>query len=273
MKKKIMTAITIATACTLALTLAGCSKTNNDKSADDPIPVTQAFHQKSVWVQYNKDEQIGKDVDIKRVLAFDGKGHVTVYDTDYIWMNGGSSYQSLTFRDLNGLSDNEIIKLAKQKNRERFDATKQSAIDETNETIEASTQSNDPYTVNATEGQKVNEAATYQQPKAVSFTLTVKTDDTGNNTQSETLSFEYTSLNSAYFYSGSNIGSSPDRYADEELYETDQEKIELWSSNYSTTSIVYDTTFAGFAGLATIVNEGHAGFTWDSPDSKGIEVD
>lgn len=84
MKKKIMAAITIVTAFTLSLTLASCSKTNDNKSANDPIPVSQAFHQKSVWVQYDKDEQIGKDVYIERVLAFDGKDHVTVYDTDYI---------------------------------------------------------------------------------------------------------------------------------------------------------------------------------------------
>ena len=37
--------------------------------------------------------------------------------------------------------------------------------------------------------------------------------------------------------------------------------------------MVYDTTFGGYSGLATVVNEGHAGFTWDTPDAEGIEVD
>lgn len=32
-------------------------------------------------------------------------------------------------------------------------------------------------------------------------------------------------------------------------------------------------TFAGFSGLATIVNENHAGFMLDTPDTEGIEVD
>lgn len=32
-------------------------------------------------------------------------------------------------------------------------------------------------------------------------------------------------------------------------------------------------TFGGFSGLATIVNEDHAGFMLDTPDTEGIEVD
>ena len=36
---------------------------------------------------------------------------------------------------------------------------------------------------------------------------------------------------------------------------------------------VYDMTFGGFGGLATIVNDDHAGFTFDAPDTEGIEVD
>ena len=32
-------------------------------------------------------------------------------------------------------------------------------------------------------------------------------------------------------------------------------------------------TFGGFGGLATIVNDDHAGFTFDAPDTEGIEVD
>ena len=105
------------------------------------------------------------------------------------------------------------------------------------------------------------------------FTLRLETDDTGNTAASETLSFEHQSLNSSHFYSGSHIGSHPDRYADEALYETEQVDIKLFSPTYSTTSIVYDTTFGGYSGLATVVNVGHAGFTWDTPDTEGIEVD
>lgn len=105
------------------------------------------------------------------------------------------------------------------------------------------------------------------------FTLRLETDDTGNSAASETLSFEHQSLNSSHFYSGSHIGSHPDRYADEALYETEQVDIDLSAPTYSTTQTVYGTTFGGYSGLATVVNEGHAGFVLDTPDTEGIEVD
>ena len=238
---------------------------------NEATPASTAFGQKSVWMQYS-DDQISKDTGVERILVFDGKGNVTVYDTRGIVLNGGTSYEAVRFGELDGLSDDEIIDLAKKKDRERFDATKQSAIDETNEDIESFAGMPD-HIKNAEEGQKVNEAAEYQEPKAVPFTLKLETDGTGNSAASETLSFEHQSLNSSHFYSGSHIGSHPDRYADEALYKTEQVDIKLFSPTYSTTSIVYDTTFGGYSGLATVVNEGHAGFTWDTPDTEGIEVD
>lgn len=272
---------TAAAACLLAVSISGCGSTNGNDNAGDSArsepetneatPASTAFGQKSVWMQYS-DDQISKDTGVERILVFDGKGNVTVYDTRGIVLNGGTSYEAVRFGDLDGLSDDEIIDLAKKKDRERFDATKQSAIDETNEDIESFAGMPD-HIKNAEEGQKVNEAAEYQEPKAVPFMLKLETDGTGNSAASETLSFEHQSLNSSHFYSGSHIGSHPDRYADEALYKTEQVDIKLFSPTYSTTSIVYDTTFGGYSGLATVVNEGHAGFTWDTPDTEGIEVD
>lgn len=262
----------IGTVAVAGLGLAGCSGSGEGvKNASEPVPASQAFGQAGVWMQYG-DDQISKDTGVERILVFDGKGNVTVYDTEGICLNGGTSYEGVTFGDLDGLSDDEIIDLAKEKDRERFDATKQSAIDETNEDIESFAGMPD-HIKNAEEGQKVNEAAEYQEPKAVPFTLKLETDGTGNSAASETLSFEHQSLNSSHFYSGSHIGSHPDRYANEALYKTEQVDIKLFSPTYSTTSIVYDTTFGGYSGLATVVNEGHAGFTWDTPDTEGIEVD
>lgn len=253
--------------------LAGCSGSGEGiKNASEPMPASQAFGQAGVWMVYNGNKQIGKDTGVERVLVFDGNGNVTVYDTKYVWMNGGTSYVDVTFGDLDGMSNDEIIDLAKEKDRERFDATKQSAIDETNEDIESFAGMPD-HIKNAEEGQKVNEAAEYQEPKAVPFTLKLETDGTGNSAASETLSFEHQSLNSSHFYSGSHIGSHPDGYADEALYETEQVDIDLFAPTYSTNSTVYGTTFGGYPGLATVVNEGHAGFTWDTPDTEGIEVD
>lgn len=268
----------IGTVAVAGLGLTGCNGLGEGtgggaQKSSEPVPASQAFGQAGVWMVYNGDKQIGKDTGIERVLVFDGNGNVTVYDTKYVWMNGGTSYVDVTFGDLDGMSNDEIIDLAKKKDRERFDATKQSAIDETNEDIEEATSLPPDYAANEAAGQKVNEAAEYQEPEAVPFTLRLETDDTGNTAASETLSFEHQSLNSSHFYSGSHIGSHPDRYADEALYETEQVDIDLSAPTYSTTQTVYGTTFGGYSGLATVVNEGHAGFTWDTPDTEGIEVD
>lgn len=139
---------TAAAACLLAVSISGCGSTNGNDNAGDSArsepetneatPASTAFGQKSVWMQYG-DDQISKDTSVERILVFDGKGNVTVYDTKYVWMNGGTSYVDVTFGDLDGMSNDEIIDLAKKKDRERFDATKQSAIDETNEDIEEAT--------------------------------------------------------------------------------------------------------------------------------------
>lgn len=227
---------TAAAACLLAVSISGCGSTNGNDNAGDSArsepetneatPASTAFGQKSVWMQYS-DDQISKDTGVERILVFDGKGNVTVYDTRGIVLNGGTSYEAVRFGDLDGLSDDEIIDLAKKKDRERFDATKQSAIDETNEDIESFAGMPD-HIKNAEEGQKVNEAAEYQEPKAVPFTLKLETDGTGNSAASETLSFEHQSLNSSHFYSGSHIGSHPDRYADEALYKTEQVDISFF---------------------------------------------
>ena len=184
-------------ACALVLALAGCggasgaaggvsdtSQTSAAQVSDgEPIPASQAFASEGVWLWYNKDT-IEKDTTVWAVLYFDGNGNVTVYDIDSIFMNGGSTYEPVTFADLDGLSDGEIVSLAKQKSRERFDATKQAAIDETNEDL-ADGAPEDDYKANAREGQKVNEAAEYQEPQAVPYTLKIETDGTGNNTKGD----------------------------------------------------------------------------------------
>lgn len=316
MKKRRLTAAAVATACLLALTLAGCGGTNDVKSASEPLAVSQAFGQKSVWVQYNKNDAIEKDGEIDRILAFDGKGNVTAYQCD-----------GATFADLNGKSDDEIVEMAKEQDKKAFDTERQDALDSTAPAIEHIQSAYDAlkdeydsgtYTswlggsalsdltdadleqtksiynqtlselealLNAAkDGQAATKSATYQEPKAQPYTLRIETDGTGNNTQSETISFDAPSY-SFYKAQLGHIGESD--Y--EEQTPADvlnwginvsyieagkairNERIELFSPVNKQT--VYDTTFAGFSGLATIVNENHAGFVLDTPDTKGIEVD
>lgn len=136
----------------------------------------------------------------------------------------------------------------------------------------------------AKDGQAATESATYQEPQAQPYTLRIETDGTGNNTQSETISFDAPS----YSFYKAQLGHMGESDYEEQtpadvltwginVSYTEagkairNEKIELFSPVNKQT--VYDMTFAGFSGLATIVNENHAGFVLDTPDTKGIEVD
>lgn len=316
MKKRRLTAAAVVTACLLTLTLAGCGGTNDVKSASEPLAVSQAFGQKSVWVQYNKNDAIEKDGEIDRILVFDGNGNVTAYQCD-----------GATFADLNGKSDDEIVEMAKEQDKKVFDTERKDALDSTAPAIEHIQSAYDAlkdeydsgtYTswlggsalsdltdadleqtksiynqtlselealLNAAkDGQAATKSATYQEPKAQPYTLRIETDGTGNNTQSETISFDAPS----YSFYKAQLGHTGESDYEEQtpadvlnwginVSYTEagkairNERIELFSPVNKQT--VYDTTFAGFSGLATIVNENHAGFVLDTPDTKGIEVD
>ena len=316
MKKRRLTAAAVVTACLLTLTLAGCGGTNDVKSASETLAVSQAFGQKSVWVQYNKNDAIEKDGEIDRILVFDGNGNVTAYQCD-----------GATFADLNGKSDDEIVEMAKEQDKKVFDTERKDALDSTAPAIEHIQSAYDAlkdeydsgtYTswlggsalsdltdadleqtksiynqtlselealLNAAkDGQAATKSATYQEPKAQPYTLRIETDGTGNNTQSETISFDAPSY-SFYKAQLGHMGESDyeeqtpadvlNRGINVSYTEAGKaihnERIELFSPVNKQT--VYDTTFAGFSGLATIVNENHAGFVLDTPDTKGIEVD
>lgn len=316
MKKRRLTAAAVATACLLTLTLAGCGGANDVKSASEPLAVSQAFGQKSVWVQYNKNDAIEKDGEIDRILVFDGNGNVTAYQCD-----------GATFAGLNGKSDDEIVEMAKEQDKKVFDTERKDALDSTAPAIEHIQSAYDAlkdeydsgtYTswlggsalsdltdadleqtksiynqtlselealLNAAkDGQAATKSATYQEPKAQPYTLRIETDGTGNNTQSETISFDAPS----YSFYKAQLGHMGESDYEEQTpadvlnwginvsyaeagKAIRNERIELFSPVNKQT--VYDTTFAGFSGLATIVNENHAGFVLDTPDTKGIEVD
>lgn len=315
MKKKrfIAAAVSAMASCALALSLAGCGGGGNTaKTASEPVPASQAFGQAGVWMVFDDDEQVGKDVAIERILSFDGNGNVTTYQCS-----------DATFADLNGLSDEEIIDFAKQQDKAVFDTAKQSAVDSTSaiiqkwkdaySTLDAERSAGTYDTVlegaspedvgdelvyiasaydmtlstlqgmiaTAEEGQAANEATEYREPQPKPYTLKVTTDGSGNSAASEELAFSYTFLN---FYVPNdefefddrdvmNLGQEPYEIAGAEQILIDHEETVELLSSYAPTQTVYETIFGGYAGLATVVTEGHAGFTWDTPGAEGVEVD
>lgn len=266
MKRKMTVVVGALAAAALAVSLAGCSGGEDVKKAEEPVSASQAFNAKGVW--FRSSDAPEKDEKVSEVFVFDGAGNVTVYKTD------------LTYGDLNGKSEDEIVDIAKQQDEEVFNATRDSRIDELNAEIGNRTRDNanpqegldmleeqkeryadDPEALAAIQAEgeelqaEVNEndeaiqrmkdkiaelEAGYTAPGAQPFTLHVETDGTGNNAESEDLGYG-------------------------------TESIELTTQSMGWT--VYDFYFLGYDGLYTIVEQGHHGFILDTLGTEGVEVD
>lgn len=256
----------IGTAAVAGLGLTGCNGLGEGtgggaQKSSEPMPASRAFAQASVWLEYNSPKDgIGKDVSIYRFLFFDGKGNVTTYLP-----------ADARFRDLKGLSGEEIVKFATKQDKAKFEAEKKHAIENANEDVENYQNLDSSFAETLELAKQVlafEEAAQYSKPKAHPYTLELETDESGNSTASEKLRFKARSFVcsdiTAYNVMENNVEIP------KSAIETYDDDIELGSA---TTATVYNTTFAGYAGLVTVVNEGFSGFTWDTPDTEGIEVD
>lgn len=267
MKRKMTVFAGVLAATALAVSLVGCGGGAGDvKNAEEPVSASQAFNAGGVW--FRSSDAPEKDGRVSEVFVFDGAGNVTVYST------------SLTYGELNGKTDEEIIEIAKQQDEESFSSERDNEIASLNNAILSRTQANvspqegldmleeqrelyanDPDALAAIEqegaylqeeidanNEEIQKAkdriaeleAGYVAPTAQPFTLHVETDGTGNNTVSEELGYGDESLDLAQYSMG-------------------------WT--------VYDSYFLGFDGLYTVVEEGHRGFVLDAPGTEGVEVD
>lgn len=259
----------IGTAAVAGLGLAGCSNPTGGSNraveqAKEPVPASKAFSQAGVWMEYSANDGVEKDTPIRGFLCFDGKGNVTAYHSN-----------DAKFRDLKGLSGEEILKFAKKQDKAEFEADRKHAIEradedvETYETVFADAEFDESREI-AKKVQAFQKASKYAKPKAHPYTLELETDGSGNSAAGEKLRFKgrnFLSLDitvGEVTQNGTEIPESP--------FEDYDDDIDL-DSLQPTTSTVYDNTFAGYAGLVTVVEKDHPGFTWDTPDTKGIKVD
>lgn len=266
MKRNLSTIVGVTTACLLTVSLAGCGNGSDIKKSDEPISASQAFNAEGVW--FRSSDAPEKDEDISAVYVFDGAGNVTVYDT------------SLTYGELDGKSEDEIITIAKQQDEESFGNERDNRINKLNSGIRTLTDNtaeaqegidglsearehyaDDPDALaeiqqeedslqaeideNNAEIQKAKDEiaeleAGYTAPEPQAFTLYIETDGTGNNAQSETLEFG----DESFDFTTQSMG---------------------WT--------VYDLYFLGYDDLYTVVEQGHHGFVLDTPDTEGVEVD
>lgn len=234
--------LTIATSL-MALSLTACggagSSGSDVKTAKEPISASEAFNQEGVWFVFDNDGIVEKDEKIDDILVFDGKGNVTAYNV--------SLGYSLNFSELKDKSNEEIIEIAKKTDKEIFDAEKDYVL-----TVVASELSE--------ERLSIMRKAEYVAPKPEPIKLHIKTDNTGNATQTESITYNRNLFN---FYDGFS--------ADNDTWYVQERKIELFPA--PAVQAVYDMHFHGYGGIMTLVGEDHAGFTLDNPDTKGIEVD
>ena len=261
MKRKMVKRMALAAAGMAAISLTACGGTKGVSSAkgEEPIPASEAFGQEGVW--FYSDSAAAKDEKVDSVMTFDGKGNVTTYKTD------------ITYSDLQGLSEKEIVELAKEQDQTVFKTDMQDFAESAEKSKEKAEEEKEDLDSRMEEIQqeidnydellvRIPQAA-YQEPDAQPFTLKLETDQTGNNTASETLVYSCRSGLNADVSEADGDSWQPYREAEEE--------IELYPG--LGVQEVYDMRFQGFGTLVLMTGEDHPGFSLDTPDARGVEVD
>ena len=254
----------------------GESKGSNGitSTSDTAIPASEAFAEEGIW--FYADEPVTKDTEIDAILVFDGNGNVTHYITNC----GGVK---IKFSDLRDLSNDEILELAKEKDKESYEFEMQviagkgdNAIEEIQLSIGNST---DPEfiaemqkSLNANQLMRSKvDPSDYKEPQANPYTLKIETDGTGNQTAKETIEYSYTEV----YYTGEvgyTFNPSLEENGEEWTpYRETKSTITLYPSAGATT--VYDMQFLSCGYLSQKIEGEHPGIVLDTPDTKGIKVD
>lgn len=245
MKRNLLKGVIALALCTImGVGLSACGS-DSVTSSDEPVPASKAFGTEGIWFEGIPSNKTNS---IKSILYFNGSGKVTCYQT--------SSYEigaSLSFADLNKKSSDEIIKLAKEKDKALFAQGKSKLIDAFQEDINDLKEEKDKlqseydsknydlasdlvfndesdipkwYQENIRVHQlgidfytliiKKVKAIEYKKPKPVDFTLSATSDNTGNAISKEEINFDRN-----FYFRFISIGSaynfhtnSPDSFTD-----------------------------------------------------------
>lgn len=327
MKTKLLKNTCKALACfTLILLLAACGNSNNISKTKNPVTAHNAFNSESVWFEFNNKGIVDKEKEISHIFSFDGKGKVTVYNSN-----------DLKFAGLKGLKKDDVIKLAKEQDKANFDSKKEKVIKNIQDDINKSKKNydrlkseydNKTYTTERNYSTPISrdenklrqlyeekikhektrldlldilknkvDAIEYKEPQPVEFSLSGKTDKSGNALKSETIKFtscEYF-LGAGYLGCGINSSSSEEilKLDSKDLlksleesakkanpkftwdmlgYSSSERNINLVPA-YINAQPVYDMYFRGYVDLMTQVDKEQAGFVLDTVDTKGIDID
>lgn len=280
-KNLIKRVVSISLAIALAVSLTACGQKEispseardelREKEMAKVIPLSEAFSEEGIWFYYDyadRDKNITKDDYVRGgILQFDGKGNATYYE-----FNNVDNY--LTFADLNDLSDEEIIAKAKELTSQASSNSQDNDLDKLDEKIaevsswldevkavenEITEDNRDAYNEERAALQtqydelikEKNELQTQKSmtPTAITFELHIKTDGTGNNTESEQLVV------------GDKTFSFDTAISNQVVYDSAYSGLVMMKNSW------FDEC------LVRKVEEGHPGFRLDTPDTKGIKID
>ena len=203
----------------------------------------------------------------------------------------------IRFRDLEGLSDKEVLSMAKEHwpiSQDEFESKKQNVIDELSssyEDLKAEAADNPDLNVENAYFSRFFEdlksMSLPKEPEGKSYSLEVQTDDTGNNTEYEKVCLPTCGYPGVLSLSGGGAAA----WGRQELWYSllradDDTKYESISNSYlscyvnrevnliesDTSDDVYSSTYQGFGGIVTRTG-GSASFVLDEPTSDEVEAD
>ena len=257
-----------AASCLLAFSLAGCSSGGDVKNASEPVPASQAFSEAGVW--FESSDVPEKDEEIENIYVFDGSGNVTIYDTS-----------GVTYGDLNGKSDDEVIELAKQKDQENAQAANDSNIARVEQNLE---DLNDALDKERSGIDEMRESLAYytDESEAAAYKKEIEEyeaeieDQYGSELEEsqaeldDLKNYSYTAPEpQAYSLHIETDGTG--NYAQSETLTVGDDTLGISKRDMGWN--VYDMYLLGYDGLYTIVEQGHHGFVLDEPGTEGVSVD
>lgn len=179
----------------IALSLAACGSSNTSDtdegsnqadyeetytSGEVTLSASQAFLQEGIWFYLYDSTYPKKNTEIILVLVFDGEGNVTTYRCAY-----STDFTTITLSDIEGLSDEEIIELAKKSDEEVFEDWRE----RTRSRFSISYSEYEEYYTDMT---AFIESLEYEEPEPLPYSLCLATDGTGNNVVCEYIYLDVT---------------------------------------------------------------------------------
>lgn len=212
------------------------------------IPAEQAFGTKSVWFDKGSGVDIDDESTVDYIYVFDGKGSVTAYQTGY-YPSTDNGAVTTTYGDLLGLSEDELIQLAKDRDKDCFDNARENYLATSAkffaDKAEQDTSKAEEITKKGEEFQKTLSMTEYEEPAAKPFYLKA-------NSSEEMLSFQIRRFNEQYadYYleDSSNAGTFETVNKDLELKPIDAVQLD-------------GMRLQGYSRIVTSVGLNNKGFT------------